>query len=81
VLDSGIPCKGAVTYSHNIAVFHQPWKLLALGASAPELPGSFIGGNINGAEGQFVALRIVSIREVAVMMCDDPGSGNVEVEG
>ena len=56
-MDSGIHARGTVTYSHNIAVFHQSWKLLALGASAPELPGSFIGGNINGAEGQFVCFE------------------------
>ena len=74
--------QGAVTYSHNIAVFHQSWNLLALGASAPELAGSVVGGDINGAEGDFVRFEDCLN---SGGRCDDVrrprGQGSVEIEG
>lgn len=48
---------GLATYTDDIPVLHQTRQLLALGPATPQLTGSFIRGNINSTEGQFVRLE------------------------
>lgn len=73
---------GRNTYSDNSAEFHQARKFLALGATAPELPGYFVRGHIDCAEGELVGF------ENCLQACrcgDDVGrprsQGGVEIKG